>query len=483
VDDRFQIQTINYGADKTPVHAFNRYFRNHPDRDIDVEAGVLFRQFLPAVAENVSVEYALRHTYERRTSDMFNLHLSDGFFPGETAIGVLPSETEYMKLFSAADSYNSRLTVDEHRFKVQVWGINLYLKSLQTMLNGKIEIPLSIYRRRYHYIGRGVDEQINRTDIGTEAINSGANVVLKLKFPRHWELELSPEYHLKPVDMQKLLSVTDATNPLFISLGNPDLKAMSVYTFTGDLKYACDQRRHSFRLSYLKIDNAMGIVTLYNPRTGAYTTMPRNVSGNWTSFFNYEFFRAFGTRNQFDVATRSFVSCMHNVDFSGVSDNADSGGISDVPLNIVDRWNAIQTFKGNWKSGRHRISLNADVSMNRYNGSFERFTSWTYKYGGAVVFNFPKDWSVASDISLYSRRGFADRRLNTTDLVWNARLTKSVMGGRLLFIADGYDLLRQLSNVSYTINAQARTETVSNVIPSYVLFHIQYRFNKNPGKK
>ena len=52
-----------------------------------------------------------------------------------------------------------------------------------------------------------------------------------------------------------------------------------------------------------------------------------------------------------------------------------------------------------------------------------------------------------------------------------------------MFAVDGYDLLQQLSNVTYMINAQARTETVSNVIPSYVLFHVYYRFNKNPGKK
>ncbi|MDE6119451.1 MAG: hypothetical protein K2F82_06255, partial [Muribaculaceae bacterium] len=75
-----------------------------------------------------------------------------------------------------------------------------------------------------------------------------------------------------------------------------------------------------------------------------------------------------------------------------------------------------------------------------------------------------------------------DSRLNTTDLVWNARVSKSLFKGALVLVADGYDLLRQLSNVSYTVNAQARTEVVTNVIPSYVLFHAQWRFNRQPRR-
>ena len=48
---------------------------------------------------------------------------------------------------------------------------------------------------------------------------------------------------------------------------------------------------------------------------------------------------------------------------------------------------------------------------------------------------------------------------------------------------DGFDLLHQLNNVTYNINAQGRTETWTNVLPRYGLLHIQYRFNKQPKRK
>ena len=41
---------------------------------------------------------------------------------------------------------------------------------------------------------------------------------------------------------------------------------------------------------------------------------------------------------------------------------------------------------------------------------------------------------------------------------------------------------RQLSNVTRTINAQGRTETFTNVLPRYVLFHAVWRLNKEPKK-
>lgn len=48
---------------------------------------------------------------------------------------------------------------------------------------------------------------------------------------------------------------------------------------------------------------------------------------------------------------------------------------------------------------------------------------------------------------------------------------------------DGFDLLHQLSNVSYNVNAQGRTETYTNVLPRYAMLHVQYRLNIQPKKR
>ena len=95
----------------------------------------------------------------------------------------------------------------------------------------------------------------------------------------------------------------------------------------------------------------------------------------------------------------------------------------------------------------------------------------------------PWKLDLSTDLSLYTRTGYADEALNTNDLVWNARLTRPFLKGRLLMIFDGFDILGQLSNVTRTLNAQGRTETYTNVMPRYALLHIVYRLNKKPKSK
>ena len=45
------------------------------------------------------------------------------------------------------------------------------------------------------------------------------------------------------------------------------------------------------------------------------------------------------------------------------------------------------------------------------------------------------------------------------------------------------DLLHQLSNTTYEVNAQGRTKTWYRVIPNYVMLRVAWQFNKNPKKK
>ena len=44
------------------------------------------------------------------------------------------------------------------------------------------------------------------------------------------------------------------------------------------------------------------------------------------------------------------------------------------------------------------------------------------------------------------------------------------------------DLLHQLSNTQYTVNAQGRTETRFGSLPHYDMAHLVYHWNKNPKK-
>ena len=55
--------------------------------------------------------------------------------------------------------------------------------------------------------------------------------------------------------------------------------------------------------------------------------------------------------------------------------------------------------------------------------------------------------------------------------------------GKLTLALVGYDILGDLSNLSYSVNMQGVTETWRNVIPRYGMLRVIYKFNKQPKKK
>lgn len=56
------------------------------------------------------------------------------------------------------------------------------------------------------------------------------------------------------------------------------------------------------------------------------------------------------------------------------------------------------------------------------------------------------------------------------------------MGSRLTLAVDGFDILGQLSNITYTMNSQGLIETWRNSLPRYVMVHAIWRFSKQPKK-
>lgn len=45
------------------------------------------------------------------------------------------------------------------------------------------------------------------------------------------------------------------------------------------------------------------------------------------------------------------------------------------------------------------------------------------------------------------------------------------------------DLLHQLSNTTYEVNARGRTETIHNTLPRYLMLHLTYNWSKMPKKR
>ncbi len=114
---------------------------------------------------------------------------------------------------------------------------------------------------------------------------------------------------------------------------------------------------------------------------------------------------------------------------------------------------------------------------------FKDADTWNIRYGGHAIADLPWKMQLSTDLTMFSRRGYESCGTNADDLVWNARLSKSVLSGRLTFMVDAWDILGNLSNVSTNVNSLYRWEYFYNVIPSYALLRVVYRLDLQPKKK
>ncbi len=431
-----------------------------------------------------NVSYGFNHSDQKIHSPFYQNveHITQGM--------MLPSYRENQMEIDLLNSYDDRQFEKDHTVGIG-WKADVNIGNLNKLNSTQINVgvnataSLTLSDRSYRYSQYANEQSLSydrfsflpdiKINLTIYSIRKRGDVIN----PNGWMSNLSLYLFPSKVPMQAMVS-RPVTNPLRIMLGNPDLKDGNLLSlsFTTN-KSQSDKLMHTIGLSYDEKINGLATAVALNPVSGVQTYCNYNIDGNRTAQARYQCDFMFGGNKKFSIASNTEGSYYRSTDFVGLQ------LLENLSKRKVDGISVSEMLKFNWKTGRHRVSAHAEGRVNRYFSSdagFTDFTSWMCKYGATAVLNLPKNWGVSTDLTLYTRRGFADSRLNTTDLVWNARLTKSILSGSLVFVADGYDLLHQLSNIAYTVNAQARTETVSNVIPSYVLVHVQWRFNKQPKR-
>ena len=466
IKDYFNRYTLNYGSNPMAVESHHRYYREHPDFNMKWDAQLAFRQFVDYKSIQLPLYYKYSYKQIKRTSDMY-LIPSSNEMPGADIIYSIP-EADYNNLWVPQQSFKYLQTDHSQaiRFAPMHMQVLRLSSSVWMILSGDAQICFT--HRRIDYNHDQIPQNIVRQDVNMD-------VDFHAQFGKYrnneWGYIVNLRYKVIPVDMLMLVDRPDK-NPTVTMLGNPDLNDSQMYSvyFRAE-KQTVSQVRNTFHFELNYMDNAIDNAYTIDSQTGRFTYQPFNVNGNMDISGDYELYTSLGAKRKFSLTNKSLLNYRRNI--SHYSD-------------IVQKYGIEEQLKITWMHNRYRVGIYGNAQMNTYthsNHNYYGFTAWMCKYGTDAVLNLPREWSVSTDLNLYTRRGYADRALNTTDVVWNARVSKSVLKGALVFAVDGYDLLQQLSNVTYTINAQARTETVSNVIPSYLLFHVCYRFNRNPGKK
>ena len=467
-DDTFNRYDLFLGSSRTASQHADQYFRNHPDHNYSAEGYATYGRRLSKLFY-FSLRYGVKHAELERDSRLFCLDQLVDYEQGN--LGILPS-VAYDAATDWNNSYESSRGETTHTATPY---LSFRKKNDKGSWYGSLNLPLTLKHERLDYLRGAIDTIITRNTFLVGLYNTFMTWTSKDQRTR---IGLWYTINSRTPDLLNMVNMRDDTDPLNIREGNAGLR--NSYQHQWRFTYLVNRKVYQrLGLEYSFTDDALAIGYSYDTATGIRTRKAYNVDGNWNAGATYDI--AFPLDKQKRLRLTSITGANHRQSADLVGVNTGDAVRSTVKTEGLD-----QMLKLDYRIGQHAISAKFDGGWRYVNSRRDDFTNlniWNYDYGLTATFQLPLHFQLSTDLTMFSRRGYHDSALNTDDLVWNARLSYTAMKGNLIFMLDGFDILGQLSNVTYTLNGQGRTEIRRNVLPQYALFHVQYRLNKQPKKK
>ncbi len=346
---------------------------------------------------------------------------------------------------------------------------NSYDSKLRSLTN---TTEISIYTR---------NELQPRGSIDTLATNTTLFVTPWLSYGRktakNHELHLNVRHTETTANIYDMINYRDDSNPLVVKLGTPGLKghastSVGAEYFSRGSGHNQKQWNASTSFNYHHRDVSQSV--MYNPASGVYTYKPENVSGAYIANAKFQITNFIGEKRFWTWQNGTDANYHHSLDHSMLAGDIESH------VNAVGAY--IQ-----YNKGMLNIRATGDIRWRHSEGKmqdFETLNATDFQYGLSARYTLPRlNTTLSADGNMYSRRGYGSSELNTDDFVLNASISQPFFKGKLIARIEAFDLLHQLSNTQYTVNAQGRTETWYRSLPHYVMAHLVYHWNKNPKKK
>lgn len=428
-----------------------------------------------ARAVYLQLMYKYQYSYSKSDRSTYNF----GYMG--TAFSSLPlvyrSWDSYLNtLPNDLDSYKDNDLSRYSEYRNYTNNIQLMLRMVRSKYQLNVGVMLQPQKSRYLQDFQGVHVDTVRT-----VTNFTPTLDFRYKFSNVSMLRINYRGTTSQPSMSDLLDITDDSDPLNITKGNPGLKPSFTNTFRLFYNTYIENHQQALMtfLDYSNTRNSISNRVTYDEKTGGRTSQPENINGNWNASGAFMYNAAIDTAGYFNINT--FTTANYNNYVSYLSQgNASSEKNTTRTATISERLGA--SYRTSWLEFELNGSLSYMHTVNLLQ-SQNNMDTWQFSYGANLGFTMPWGTSLSTDLHMNSRRGYSDNAMNTNELVWNAQLSQGFLKGKPLTISlQFYDILHNQSNLSRVISQVQRSDTWYNSINSYAMLHITYRFNLFGGK-
>ena len=359
--------------------------------------------------------------------------------------------------------------------------------------NHDIQVMMRFIRQKYN-LNFGVmvqpqqskyiqDYQGVHVDTVRNVVNVSPTLDFRYRFSKMSNLRINYRGTTSQPSISQLLDITDNSDPLNISMGNPGLKPSFTQNFR--LFYNNFVQNHNKGImtfvNFSTTNNSISNKVTYDETTGGRITRPENINGNWNAMGAFMFNCSIDSAGVWNINTGAHANYNNYVSYLSLDKKSDSQ--KNTTRSITWRQNLSLSYRNDWAE----FSLDGTLTYNKAKNKLQptsNLETWQFSYGPSMTLTAPWGTSLNTSLSISSRRGYNDSSMNTDEFVWNAQFSQGFLKGKpLTIMLQFYDILRQQSTFSRAISATSRTDTEYNAINSYAMLHVVYRLNLFGGKE
>ena len=458
------------GLDST--YQTNRYNLT-PSKDYSYSAQATYSEPLwKATFLQFSYKFTYSYSKSDRSTYDFSKYSFDGISPEYGAWG------NYLgRLDGELGDYRDDKLSRYSEYRNYTHDIQVMMRFIRQKYNLNFGVMIQPQRSKFiqDYQGKYVDTVRTVTNVSP-------TLDFRYRFSKMSNLRVNYRGTTAQPSISQLLDITDNSDPLNVSMGNPGLKPSFTQNFR--LFYNNFVQNHNkgvmTYINFSTTSNSISNKVTYDETTGGRITRPENINGNWNVMGAFMFNCSIDSAGVWNINTDTNLGYNHYVSYLSLDKSQDSQ--KNTTQNTTWNERLSLSYRNDWLE----LSLDGTLAYNHAKNKLQpnsNLDTWQFSYGPSMTLTAPWGTSLNTSLSCSSRRGYSDASMNSDEFVWNAQLSQGFLKGKpLTVMLQFYDLLHQQSTFSRAISSVSRTDTEYNAINSYAMLHVVYRMNLFGGK-
>ena len=458
------------GLDST--YQTNRYNLT-PSKDYSYSAQATYSEPLwKATFLQFSYKFTYSYSKSDRSTYDFSKYSFDGISPEYGAWG------NYLgRLDGELGDYRDDKLSRYSEYRNYTHDIQVMMRFIRQKYNLNFGVMIQPQRSKFiqDYQGKYVDTVRTVTNVSP-------TLDFRYRFSKMSNLRVNYRGTTAQPSISQLLDITDNSDPLNVSMGNPGLKPSFTQNFR--LFYNNFVQNHNkgvmTYINFSTTSNSISNKVTYDETTGGRITRPENINGNWNVMGAFMFNCSIDSTGVWNINTGTNLGYNHYVSYLSLDKSQDSQ--KNTTQNTTWNERLSLSYRNDWLE----LSLDGTLAYNHAKNKLQpnsNLDTWQFSYGPSMTLTAPWGTSLNTSLSCSSRRGYSDASMNTDEFVWNAQLSQGFLKGKpLTVMLQFYDLLHQQRTFSRAISSVSRTDTEYNAINSYAMLHVVYRMNLFGGK-